>query len=329
MNYASTGIKQPFQIPTIMKKTCFFAIISAMLLLGACVKTEIVPETVLAKLDLTPTNSNAVQMGNEITLSARYWDNQAQEQSESIQWLSRNPSVISVSPGGLVRGLALGQAWVVAFGPEASDSLLISVVENLSQAASVVILNPVTNLPVGDSVRLQAKVFDGNGQEMNGQLLSWQTSQPSVATISTDGWLRGLSPGTTQITATLIGGLSSPSSSVTVSLPNTVQSRSGTFTGNAGYMVNGTATLSQMGNQLNLAFGSDFQSSNGPMLAVYLAKNASGSLTASNSLKLANLISNTGAQMYTVPSGTALTDFNHVVIYCIPFNIRFGTASLN
>jgi len=114
-----------------------------------------------------------------------------------------------------------------------------------------------------------------------------------------------------------------------VNEPNSTQSRSGVFSGNAGYMVTGVATLSQTGNQIILAFGADFKSSNGPMLGAYLAKNASGSLTGTNSVKLANLSNTAGTQQYDVPAGISLTDYNHVVIYCVPFNIRFGTATLN
>lgn len=311
-----------------MKKISLLPVL-LMLLLGACIKTEIVPETVLARLELSPINSNAVQMGETISLTAQYWNNQAQEQPESIQWLSRNPTVATVSPQGVVSGSLLGQTWMVAYTPDASDSIFVSVVENLSQASNILILNLGSTLQVGDSVRLEAKVLDGMGVELSGQTLTWQSSQGGVASISSSGWLRGVAPGTSSITAHLLSGLSSPAVTVTVHSPNSTQSRSGVFSGNAGYMVKGTATLSQTGSQLSLTFSSDFQSSNGPMLGVYLAKNPSGGLTASNSLKLANLSSNTGAQMYAVPAGVNLTDYNHVVIYCIPFNIRFGTANLN
>lgn len=69
-------------------------------------------------------------------------------------------------------------------------------------------------------------------------------------------------------------------------------------------------------------------SGNGPMLGVYLAKTASGALNSQNSLKLDNLKSNNGMQTYPVPAGVGLQDYGYVVIYCIPFNVRFGTAGL-
>ncbi|MBK7939053.1 MAG: DM13 domain-containing protein [Lewinellaceae bacterium] len=96
-----------------------------------------------------------------------------------------------------------------------------------------------------------------------------------------------------------------------------------------GYSVKGTATLQQSGLNLTLQLGGDFAASNGPMLGVYLAKTASGGLNAQNSLQLALLSANAGAQEYSVPAGTWLHDYDYVVIYCIPFNVRFGTAKLN
>jgi hypothetical protein len=87
--------------------------------------------------------------------------------------------------------------------------------------------------------------------------------------------------------------------------------------------------LQQVGPDVRLVFGADFQASNGPQLGVYLAKTASGSLNSSNSLKLSNLLSNSGTQSYNVPAGVGLNDYNYVVIYCIPFTVRFGTAQFN
>ncbi len=136
-----------------------------------------------------------------------------------------------------------------------------------------------------------------------------------------------LAAGTAQITATVENIASLPVNMEVTSNTSATQ-RSGTFRGNSSYNVSGTAVLQQQGNNLKLIFEDNFRSSNGPQLGVFLAKNAPGVLTASNSVSLGALKSNAGKQEYNVPAGVKLSDYDFVVVYCIPFNIAFGYAKL-
>jgi hypothetical protein len=308
-------------------KKIFLTVFGALLLLSACVKTEIVPEQIDSKLNIASPNTSVLVQGETIDLEAAYTDQEGRDKSSSIQWQSRNPAVTTVTSSGFVQGVAVGQSWIVATAEGLADSVLLTVVADLNQPASVRITSSIpTELSPGQTWPFSAQVLNGNDVVIPGSVISWQSSNQNVATVSTNGLLTAVSAGTVQIVA-LSGNLSSLPVNLTISAPN--QNRSGNFMGNSGYSVSGTATLASSGGALTLQFGSDFQSSNGPMLGVFLAKNASGALTASNSLKLGNLVSNSGTQSYAVPAGVGINDYNHVVIYCIPFSVRFGTASLN
>lgn len=307
-------------------KHFFYIGISLLALAEACVKTEIVPETLTPKLSITVPSNPVITRGDNLQLMAVYTDEQGRDRSNEIQWGSQNPAFATVGATGLVTANASGQVWIVAAAASVRDSVLLSVVEDLNNPAKVQISAVATNLLPGDTLQLQAQVLNGNNTPLSGYPITWSSSDPAVATVDANGLLRSISEGTTLIRASG-ANLVSPPLSVVVS--SSQQERTGVFSGNSGYSVEGTATLVKTGQDIKLVFGSDFKSSNGPMLAVYLAQNPSGSLNTSNSLKIGDLSSNTGMQEYAVPGNITLTTYNHVVVYCVPFNVRFGTATLN
>lgn len=296
-----------------------------VLLLASCIKTEIIPEVLEPELSVSPAAISLLP-GGTATLSAVYTDNLGQPRPELIFYYSAATAVAEVNSAGVVTAKAPGQAWVVATAAGLADSVLVTVASDNNAVARVEITGAPATLNVGVSLPLQAMAFNMNDQALLGQSFSWASSNTAVVSVDANGVITGQGAGTATITATAAGIQSLP---VAIQvLPAGGLSRSGQFSGNSGYTVSGTATLQQTGNELSLILGSNFSSGNGPMLGVYLAKNASGGLNSQNSLKLDNLKSNSGMQTYPVPAGVGLQDYDYVVIYCIPFNVRFGTAKL-
>jgi hypothetical protein len=68
----------------------------------------------------------------------------------------------------------------------------------------------------------------------------------------------------------------------------------------------------------------NFKVTNGPDLFVYLASDKS----ASDFVDLGKLKANNGNQNYQIPSGTDLSKYNTVVIWCKAFSVLFGSAEL-
>ncbi|MDA1334578.1 MAG: DM13 domain-containing protein [bacterium] len=106
-------------------------------------------------------------------------------------------------------------------------------------------------------------------------------------------------------------------------------SRSGTFQ-NVNYMTSGGATLEKRGDGHFVVFGDDFETPNGPDLQIYLTKN----LTTTNrgdikdGIILGKLKSTKGKQVYKIPSGTNIEEFNSVSIHCRAFNVPWSYAPL-
>ena len=93
----------------------------------------------------------------------------------------------------------------------------------------------------------------------------------------------------------------------------------------------GTATIYQQGEEQVLRF-EDFDVTNGPDLHVILTKHpapASRSDVGDDYIDLGSLKGNQGNQNYDIPAGTDLSQYQGVVIYCVPFHVVFATATLN
>lgn len=304
----------------------FLLILTGALAFGACVKTEIIPETPEPTLRVEPA-SVSLSVGNTYQLSGVYTDEKGEDQSDLIQWATTAPAVATVNAGGLVTAGTAGQTWVVATAPGGlADSALVTVIQNDNSVAKVVITSATNTLVVGATLQLTARAYNASNQEIPGQNATWTSSNPNVLSVNSNGLVTAQIAGQASVTAS-VAGVSSLPLPIQV-IPASGLSRSGTFSGNMGYSVSGTATLQQNGSALRLIFGSNFQASSGPQLGVYLAKNPSGALNAQNSVKIANLAQNSGMQTYDVPAGVGLNEYDYVVVYCIPFTVRFGTAKL-
>ncbi|MEM1221106.1 MAG: DM13 domain-containing protein, partial [Bacteroidota bacterium] len=149
--------------------------------------------------------------------------------------------------------------------------------------------------------------------------ISWNSSQPTVATVDNNGLVTAAGPGSTNITAT---------ADEISSLPFTVsvlgQEISGTFTGLSGYTVNGTVTLEQDQDGFYLQMQSDFQTQSGPGLYVYYSRDAG----ANTFVDLGKLQATSGEQRYNIPASIDTEDYRFVQIWCQPFGVSFGVAEL-
>lgn len=94
----------------------------------------------------------------------------------------------------------------------------------------------------------------------------------------------------------------------------------------------GTATVFQLGEGKRTLRLTNFATSNGPDVRVYLvaAPDAKDNDTVKNSgfIELGTLKGNIGDQNYDVPASADLTKYRSVTIWCARFAVNFGTAPL-
>lgn len=94
----------------------------------------------------------------------------------------------------------------------------------------------------------------------------------------------------------------------------------------------GTATVLQLADGKKTLRLTDFQTSNGPDVHVYLvaAEDAkdNDTVTRAGFLELGSLKGNIGDQNYDLPANTDLSKYRAVTIWCKRFSVNFGTAPL-
>jgi len=129
-----------------------------------------------------------------------------------ITWASSNTSVATVSSSGLVTGKVAGSATITATseGQSGTSSVTVTAVP----VASVTVTPASASVNEGSTVQLTATPQDGNGNPLSGRVVTWASSNTSVATVSSSGLVTGKVAGSATITATSEG--QSGTSAITV-----------------------------------------------------------------------------------------------------------------
>ncbi|MCS4538329.1 MAG: DM13 domain-containing protein [Thaumarchaeota archaeon] len=96
------------------------------------------------------------------------------------------------------------------------------------------------------------------------------------------------------------------------------------------YMTSGAVMLENKDGKHFVVFGDDFTTPNGPDLVIYLTKNTGPSTRQDvrDGIQLAPLKSTTGKQVYEIPEGVDVSQFNSVTIHCRAFNVPWSYAPL-
>ncbi len=153
-----------------------------------------------ASITVSPDASELAALGATAQLSAAVRDQNGQVMSgATVTWASSSDGVATVSTAGLVTAVGNGSASITASVGAVSGSAAVTV----AQEASEVAVSPVADtVPLGDTLRLVADVRDANGHALVGEgLLTWTTSDPSVATVDESGLVSAVAPGMATITA--------------------------------------------------------------------------------------------------------------------------------
>ncbi len=123
-----------------------------------------------------------------------------------ITWSSNTPTIASVTQAGIVTGIALGTARVIATSEGVADTVSFPVTKI---PVTSVTLSPLqVSLLEGQTVQLTPTVTDSSGTIVTDRLVEWLTSDPNRASVSTTGFVTTLAPGGVNIFATSEGRLS-------------------------------------------------------------------------------------------------------------------------
>ena len=173
--------------------------------------------TFTPSISFTGGDTFTVGQAGQLAAIERQTATASQDVTMTASWQSSNPSVATVSSAGLITAMALGSTIITATDQAAVGTLVVSVVPRT--VSSLLVVGP-TLVPTGQTGELTASASTSSGKQVVTSGVTWQSSNPGVASVSDAGILTAIAPGTVIITASyqgVTGSLTVTVANVTVS----------------------------------------------------------------------------------------------------------------
>ena len=188
-------------------------IVAVLVLIAACGGGETTAPKVVATVELSSLTLNLAP-GQSMPLTAT-----AREAAgtviagRAVSWTSTDPTIATVSAGGVVSAIADGVASVVAAIDGRTGSATITV---RTPVASVSVTPPTAALTIGKApVQLVATPKSASGATLAGRIVQWSSSAAAIATVSQTGLVTAVAPGGATISAISEGATGSAVMQVT------------------------------------------------------------------------------------------------------------------
>jgi uncharacterized protein YjdB len=180
--------------------------------------TVTVTEVPIGSIALAPT-ARSLQVNEEFVPDVTLRDtagNVLPALGRTINWTSSSTITASVNANGVVRGLRVGTSRITAASPDnpaINGNMDVTVTERL---VKTVVITPRTGfLRLGVPRQLSAQLLDSLNQSVPGRVVNWISLNPTVASVSANGSVTGLSLGTVRITAQVDAAVDTVQFSVT------------------------------------------------------------------------------------------------------------------
>lgn len=147
-------------------------------------------------------SGGSIDVGSTLQLSAVISPNNAT--TKAVAWSSNDSSVAMVSSSGVVTGVSAGRATITCSAEDGSGVFAICIVTVVQPAVLVSEISVEGGLVgVGSILRLTAVIVP---EGATSKAVVWTSSNRAVATVTQDGVVTGVSPGTVTITCTATDG---------------------------------------------------------------------------------------------------------------------------
>jgi arabinan endo-1,5-alpha-L-arabinosidase len=166
--------------------------LAGMLCLSAC-KDDASSGASLRAIVISPSSAILVP-GDTVQLTANPVPFDAEH--GLFTWSASRTNIATVTDNGLVTAVEEGSTFVKTRSGDIEGSAMIVVTSLIINIAPAIL----DDLRVGDSAQLVATSTPPNAGMAEKPFL-WSTDNPAVATVSDDGWVKGVSSGSAQITA--------------------------------------------------------------------------------------------------------------------------------
>jgi uncharacterized protein YjdB len=171
----------------------------------------------VASVSVTPATASVAQ-GGTVQLTGTPLDaSNTPLPGRVVTWTSSNTAVATVDGTGLVTGVGAGSATITAASEGKSGSATITV--TAVPVASVSVTPATASINQNATVQLTATPLDASGAPLSGRVVTWGSANTAIATVSANGLVTGVGPGSAAITATSEGKSGSATVTVTSVAP--------------------------------------------------------------------------------------------------------------
>ncbi|HEX8849289.1 MAG TPA: Ig-like domain-containing protein [Gemmatimonadaceae bacterium] len=159
----------------------------------------------IARTVVTPKTLQFLALGESAQLHAQSYAPDSSLAPGRYSWsIGAGAGIVSVDSLGLVKALAVGNAWVIATEQGGTTDSAQVTVEQLVQ--TVRISPSIVTGGVGDTVRFAATAIDAAGNAIDYGVVTWKNRQNFVTTLDASGLVTLAEPGLDTVSVT-IGGL--------------------------------------------------------------------------------------------------------------------------
>ncbi|MDD2376114.1 MAG: Ig-like domain-containing protein [Clostridia bacterium] len=180
-----------------------------------CVVTVRANTIAVTGIAVTPETVN-LNVGETSSASATVYPSNAS--NKNVNWSSNSSSVATVSSNGTITGVSQGTAVITveSASGEYTDTCVVTVTPNVIAVTGITVTPETMNLNVGETSSASATVYPSNASNKN---VNWSSNSSSIATVSSNGTITGVSQGTAIITVESASGEYTDTCVVTVT-PN-------------------------------------------------------------------------------------------------------------
>ena len=148
----------------------------------------------VASVDVTPTPASVI-VGTTLQLTATPKDAAGNALTgRTVTWGTSNATLATVDANGLVTGNAAGgPVTITATSEGKSGSSAVTV--NAVPVATVDVSPATGTIEVGATIQLTASPKDANGNPLTGRIVTWTTSDATLATVDANGLVTGKAAG--------------------------------------------------------------------------------------------------------------------------------------
>src|SRR6266705_1138966 len=185
----------------------------------------------VASVSVSPASAT-VAAGQSVQLTATPKDaNGTPLSGRTVTWSSNNTSVAIADVNGNVTAIAPGSATITATSEGQSGTAAITVTS--VPVASVTVSPASASVQQGQTIQLTATPKDANGNALTGRVVTWSSSNTSVASVNAGGFVTTGAAGSATITAASEG--QSGTAAITVTPPSSTCPTSSTAFQNAAF----------------------------------------------------------------------------------------------